>query len=236
MITVAVCDDSKVLVESMETYLKEYGEEMREELKILTFYSGAELLENYNGTYDILFLDIRMLGLDGIEVAEKIRKKDKRVIIIFLTSLIQYALDGYKVNAANYIVKPISKKRLKMEMERWIRELGKKDEPFITFHNDNGNYKVLLKTIRYIETYNRNLLIHTDEENLICYWKMKEMEKKVADNGFARNHASYLTNLYYVESVEKMDIQLSSGEKLPLSKTKKKLFMEQLSRYWGGII
>uniref|UniRef100_UPI004055EA10 LytR/AlgR family response regulator transcription factor n=1 Tax=Agathobacter sp. TaxID=2021311 RepID=UPI004055EA10 len=233
MITIALCDDSKTMIENLKLFLEEYGRESGKELHIFTFYSGEELLQNFNGKYDIIFLDIKMPGMNGVQAAKKVREKDRKVIIIFLTSLIQYALEGYKVNAANYIVKPVTKKRLKLEMERCLQEIEQQEDPFIVFHNDNGNYKILLKTISYIETYNRNLLIHTDKGNIVCYWKMKEMEEKIKDYGFSRNHASYIVNLFYVENIEKMDIKLSTGERLPISKTKKKEFMEGLAEYWG---
>lgn len=233
MFTVAVCDDSKLMLESMKAGLEEYAKEKKEEVRVFLFHNGSELLEGYRAKYDILFLDIKMPGMNGIEVAQKIRQRDKKVIIIFLTSLIEHALDGYSVNAANYIIKPISRKRLYMEMDRWVEEMRQKEEPYINFHNDNGNYKVLLKNINYIETYNRNLLVHTSDGNLVCYWKLKEMENKIGKYGFSRNHASYLINLFYVENIEKMEVKLSTGERLPLSKMKKKEFMEQLAEYWG---
>lgn len=233
MITVAVCDDSKAMVESMKSCLEEYGKEIKHELRIFCFDSGGALLDNYSCKYDIVFLDIKMPGINGIETAEKIREKDKNVIIIFLTSLIQYALDGYKVNASNYLIKPIQKKRLKMEMDRWISELEQKENPFITVHNDSGTYKILLKSISYVETYNRNLLIHTTKGNVLCYWKLRDLENKIGQYGFSRNHSSFLVNLFFVENIEKMDIKLSTGELIPIGKSKKKEFMKQLASYWG---
>lgn len=233
MITVAVCDDSMAIVKAMQEHLKEYGKETNHELRIFTFTSGEELLENYSCKYDILFLDIKMTGVTGIQVAQKIREQDKKVIIIFLTSLIQYAVDGYKVNAANYIIKPLKKKRLMMEMDHWISELEQKEEPFITIHNDSGTYKILLKTISYIETFNRNILIHSSQGNILCYWKMKEIEEKISQYGFSRNHSSFLVNLFYVENIEKSDIKLVTGELLPIGKSKKKEFMQKLALYWG---
>lgn len=233
MITIAVCDDSKNMVDAMKAYLDEYREKTEKELCVFTFLSGEELLNNYNCKYDIIFLDIRMPGMNGIQVAEKIREKDQKVIIIFLTSLVQHALDGYKVRAANYLIKPITKNRLKMEIDRWTMQLEQKEEPFITVHNDNGNYKLLLKSISYIETYNRNLMIHTDQGNIVCYWKLKEMENMIKKYGFARNHSSYIVNLFYVSNIEKMEIKLITGERLPIGKSKKKEFMQELSSYWG---
>ena len=233
MITVAVCDDSMAMVKSMKENLEEYGKENNHELRIFNFVSGEELLENYSCKYDILFLDIKMIGMNGIQVAEKIRERDQNVVIIFLTSLVQYALDGYKVNAASYILKPIKKARLKIEMDQVIEKIAQRDDPFITVHNDCGNYKILLKSISYIETYNRNLLIHTNHGNVLCYWKMKEMEKRVEKYGFARCHSSFLVNLLFVENIQKNDLKLASGELIPIGKSKKKNFMLQLSGFWG---
>lgn len=236
MIAVAVCDDSNLILESMKKNLEEYAESKNEKIKICLYNSGEELLNNYTAQYDILFLDIKMPGMNGIEAAQKIRIIDKKVIIIFLTSLIEYAIEGYSVNAANYIIKPMGKHRLFMEMNRWMEKLKETQEPFITFHNDKGKYKVILKDIRFIETYNRNLLIHTKDEEYICYWKLREMEKRIGKYGFARNHASYLVNLCYVDNVEKMEIKVNGGIKIPLSKAKRKGFMEQLAEYWGNHI
>jgi len=236
MISIAICDDSIKMVNSLDESIKEYAGNTDKKIRTFLFTDGVEMLENYSGKFDIIFLDIKMPQMNGIEVAKKIREKDANVIIIFLTSLVQYALDGYKVNASNYLVKPITKKRLESELEWWIRKIEQKDEPYICFHNDKGNYKVLLKDISYIETYNRNLLIHTGQQNVVCYWKMKDMEDKVASYGFARNHSSFIVNLFYVENIEKNDVKLSTGERLPISKTKKKEFMEKLAEYWGHLI
>lgn len=236
MTAVAVCDDSKKMTDSIKENIEAYAKASRKEIRVLVYNSGEELLAGYSCNIDILFLDIRMPGIDGIAAAEKIRQKDRRVIIIFLTSFVQHALDGYRVNAADYMIKPVSRKRLNLELERWIGELEKKEEPFIVIHNDKGDYKILLKSIRYIETYNRNLMIHMDGEDAVCYWKLKQMEQQTGQYGFVRIHASYLVNLFYVENVEKLSLRLTTGEILPIGKSKKKAFMEQLGRYWSRMI
>lgn len=233
MISIAICDDSANMVHSLDENIRVYASKSGMEIRTFLYRNGAELLADYSGKFDLIFLDIKMPGMNGIEVAGNIRKKDKSVIIIFLTSLVQYALDGYKVNAANYLVKPVSQSRLNAELDRWIREIGQKEEPYICLHNDDGNFKVLIKDISFMETFNRNLLVHTDQQNILCYRKMKDMEKEVMPYGFARNHSSYLVNLFYVSSIEKNDLTLTTGDRLPLSKTKKKEFMEKLAEYWG---
>lgn len=236
MISIAVCDDAKIIVDNMETLLKKYSAEIGEEIRVSKFYLGDSLLDQYKSNYDIIFLDIKMPGLTGIQTAERIRKKDDKVTIIFLTSLIDKAIEGYKVQAANYIIKPLGYKRLKIELDNWQLKIRNKDEQYITIHNDSGNYKVLLKSIRYIETYNRNLLVHAEKENIICYRKLRDMESELEKYGFARCHSSFLVNMLYVEKIEKTDIQLFTGERIPVSKTKKKVFMENIAEYWGKLV
>lgn len=236
MIAVAVCDDSHKMADSLKGLIEAYGKSGQKEIRTVVYYSGRDLLDRYSCSIDILFLDVQMPEIDGIAVAERIRQKDKKVIIIFLTSFVQYALEGYRVNASNYLIKPISRKRLNMELDRWVGELEKKEEPFLAVHNDSGEYKILLKSIRYIETYKRNLMIHTDSADLICYQKLKAVEEKIGQHGFVRNHASYLVNLFYVENIERMNLQLTTEEILPIGKSKKKSFMEQLGRYWGRLL
>lgn len=110
------------------------------------------------------------------------------------------------MNAANYLVKSVGRSRLNAELDRWIREIGQREEPYICLHNDTGDYKVLLKNVSFIETYNRNLMVHTSQQDIVCYWKMKEMERRILPYRFARNHSSYLVSLFYVENIEKNDM------------------------------
>ncbi|MCP1103349.1 DNA-binding LytR/AlgR family response regulator [Aequitasia blattaphilus] len=233
MIKIAICDDSEKVVEGLKRLIERYTEETGVQMIPYTFLRGQELVSSYIGDYDIIFLDIKMPGLNGIETAKKIREIDKDVIIIFLTSMLQYAFESYKVNAGNYIQKPISYMRLKDELERWVQKLLVKEEPYIFFHNNDGKHRIFLKNISYIDTFNRNLLVHTDIGNLVCFWSLKEMESKIGQMGFQRSHSAYLVNLFYVENVESTEVKLCTNERIPLSKTKKKGFLEALARYWG---
>ena len=95
---------------------------------------------------------------------------------------------------------------------------------------------MILKNLRYIETFNRNLLFHTEQQSILCYRSMKEMEKRLQGSSFARCHTSYLINLAYVKGVKKLEITLITGEKIPISQPRRKAFMEQLTDYWGDML
>ena len=112
----------------------------------------------------------------------------------------------------------------------------KEDTPSLVITNDTGKYKVPLKSIRYVETYNRNLMFHTEQENIICYKSMKEVERELCDKDFVRCHTSYIVNLFYVKGIKKLDIELITGEVIPISQPKRKEFMERLTDYWGDFL
>lgn len=233
MIHIAICDDEKDFVSHLSGLLNRYAAETGEEMKITAYYDGMELMERYDATIDLIFLDIQMRLLNGLEAAEKIRRMDEKVGIIFLTTLTQYSLEGYKVQATDYIIKPLKYARLKAELDNWLQKRRREADPSIIIVNDTGKYRVSLKSIGYVETFNRNLLLHTEREDILCYKSMKELERTLADKGFARCHTSYLVNLFYVKGIKKLTIELITGETIPISQPRRKEFMERLAEYWG---
>lgn len=236
MLHIAICDDEKDFVAYLSGLLNQYAAETGKEIKVTVYYDGIELIEKYDTTIDLIFLDIQMRLVNGLKAAERIRQLDEKVGIIFLTTLAQYGLEGYKYQATNYIIKPIKYARLKEEMKQWIERHQKDDMPFIVVANDVGKFKVFLKSLRFIETFNRNLLLHTEQENIICYKKMKDLEAELGQHGFVRCHSGYLVNLFYVKRIEKLDIILTTDERVPISQPKRKEFMERLADYWGDLL
>lgn len=175
-----------------------------------------------------------MAAMDGLKTAAAIRKIDSNVSIIFLTSMAQYALEGYKYNAANFVIKPLKYVRLKDELDKWRKHYRQEDTAFILITNDSGKYKVFLKNLRYVETFGRNLMVHTDSENIVAYRKMKDLETKLPADAFVRCHSGFIVNLLYVKRIEKLEIELTGGERLPISQPKRKAVMEKMANYWGA--
>lgn len=236
MLHIAICDDEQSFVDHLTGLIRQYTAETSEEIKVTPYYDGLDLIEKYDTSIDLIFLDIQMKIMDGLCTAERIRQMDEKVGIIFLTTLAQYGLEGYKYQAANYIIKPIKYVRLKDELNQFLARSRRDHSPSVTIKNDSGRYKILLKSLRYVETFNRNLLFHTEQENIVCYKSMKETEQELKGQGFARSHSSYLVNLFYVKGVQKLEITLVTGEILPISQPKRKQFMEELTEYWGDIL
>ena len=161
------------------------------------------------------------------------RRCDAEVGLIFLTTFAEYALVGYHYQATNYIVKPLGYARLKSELDRFVRQRRREEAPALVIANDDGRFKVPLRSIRYIETYRRNLLVHAEQGDIVSYKSMKEMEERLAENDFVRCHTSFLVNLFYVKDVQKLELELLDGEHVPISQPKRKSVMARLADYWG---
>ena len=234
---IAVIDDVPQDLHIIENALCSYYQERQMDTHIFPFSGSDAFWKDYSvGKYDLIFLDIQMCAMDGLRAAEQIRKLDSKVAIIFLTTLTQYGLEGYQYQATNYIIKPLQYIRLKAEMDKFLARRQTEPDPFLLIVNDTGKYKVFLRDLRYIETFNRNLLCHTEQENILSYKSMKEMESTLQGQGFARCHTSYLVNLFFVKGVKKLEITLVTGETIPISQPKRKEFMERLTEYWGDLL
>ena len=237
MFHIAICDDEKVFVEGLQELLRKYEKESGNEFCISKFCDGSQLLQNYQPDFDLIFMDIQMEKLNGLKTAKTIRKTDDTVGLFFLTSLPQYVWQGYEYGAANYLLKPLKYARLKMELDRFFKLYQGKDEPYLSFSNDTGKYKVLYKNLRYAETCKRNVLLHFEGQEQIIYKNMKEIASLLeTQRKFTKCHASFLVNLSYVKSVENLEAVLTTGERIPISQPKRKEFMEKLAEYWGDML
>jgi len=233
MIKIAICDDEETFTIELTTLIKRYSEKSSIAICTVPYSDGSELLQNYPIDVDLIFLDIQMPHMNGLQAAKAIRKLDPKVSIIFLTSMAQYAVEGYKYNATNFIIKPIQYVRLKNELDRWLNLYKQEQTEHIIISNDTGKYKVPLSNLQYIETFGRNLMVHTENENIVAYRKMRDFENELSTSSFVRCHTSFLVNLLFVKRVEKLKIELTTGAHIPISQPKRKDVMVKLAEYWG---
>jgi DNA-binding LytR/AlgR family response regulator len=157
--------------------------------------------------------------MNGIEVARRIREVDAHVGIVFLTTVLNHVLEAYEVRADNYLIKPLRYTRFLKEIEQARARRGQ--NRFFIEANDNGVYKIYTKSIKYIETEERNTRIHTETDSILSYKRMKEHGQALFEPYFIRCHSGFIVNLLFFQKLEQNDLILLSGERIPVSRGKK---------------
>ena len=225
---IAICDDLAQCRIRTENAIREclkgtdYG---------LTVYKdGNEFFQDFKQKpYDLVFLDIEMPEIDGITLAHQLRKISPDVPIIFLTSHLEYAIEGYEVRALRYLTKPIDPKKLQEVLSYVLRQ--QQEQRALWVKTDYAEQKLLIKDIIYMEAQNQNILICTGTDSYSVRYNISDYETELKDDGFFRIHRGYLVSLQHIKSVGKSEVVLSCGTALPVSRSKEKALKEALFEY-----
>lgn len=210
---IGFCDDELSIREELVQLCKQYMKANLSNFEIITFNSGEEVIE-YDKTINILFLDIQMKGINGLETAEKLRQKDENMIIVFLTGYINFMQAGYRVKAFRYLLKPVKNSEFTETLLEAIHEV-KKDSRIII--GTEGEIIFLkLKEIIYIECINRYTVVRTKKKYFETLIKMNKWEDILNSGDFYRVHKSYIVNLEYIKEIGK-EIILDNEEKVEVS-------------------
>ena len=234
MIHVAICDDDPAILRLIGQYLKRYSVENGETVEIACYAEGSELLMGFRPDIDIVFLDICMQTIDGIAVARRIRETNEEVCLIFVTSMAQYALDGFSVHASGFLVKPISYTDFAAEMRIALRRVSSRSSGFFTARNADGIHRIAFSSILYVEVLNHSTLVMTPEKSNSFYIPLREVELQLSGQTFHRCHASYLVNFEHIRSIQQNSIILTNGQQIPVSKNRKKDFLLAFAKYAGN--
>ena len=232
MIRTAIVEDAAFDRQVLQDCLREYGQETGTELQITEFTGGASFLERYPEDLDLIFMDIMMDGMDGLTTARKLRRRDDKVLLVFVTSMVQYAVQGYSVDAMDFIVKPVTYTGLKLCMDRVVRRLNETAPVRLCFSNREGTHSVDAAEICYIESLEHKIVVHTVQEEIPSDMSLASAEKMVKALPFFRCHVSYLVNLRYVDRISGNDVWVN-GDRLAISRYRRKDFLEAWSAWIG---
>ena len=236
MIRITLVEDEKEHMDILLKYLKRYEEEHHTFFQITTFSDGLDIISEYKAEHDIILLDIQMKHLDGMTAAEKIRALDEDVIFIFITSTVQFAVQGYLVDALGYILKPVPYLAFSQILHKAIKKVEQKQSKlYLTIETEGGQLRLDTASIYYIESQKHNVIIHSEKGNYRTAGPLKHLEELLSDKGFSKAHNAYLINLQHVAAVMPNLLRLNNKEELPISRARKKVFMDALTDYMGGI-
>lgn len=214
---IGICDDEKGIRDLLEGKVRN----VYPEAGILLYASGEELLSGE--IPDILLLDIQMQGKSGIETAKELRQRNARIIIIFVTAIEDYVFQAFDVDALHYLVKPFSDEKFFEVLQKAVEQFKDRQKSENANRNKEINrflisaggkhYAVNLDDIVYAEVFDRKVIIHTMDEDIEYYGKLKDLEQQ-AGEGFYRPHRAYLVNFDFVCKYDASVIYLKKGQAL----------------------
>lgn len=229
MIRVAVCDDEPYVCEIIKEKVSELMAEAAMPAEISCYARGYDLLKD-GFQYDILFLDVLMPGMDGVDLAKKLREMGNVCQIIFITGFKERVFDAFLVEAVDYLCKPIDLCRLKSALYRALKGLEKKEEKALFIQTMNWSKSVKLGNIYYCEVINRKIYLHTREGTLEYYSRLEDVEKQL-DYRFLKCHRSYIVNLDFLSEYSDGQIMLENGDQIPVSRKRRQEFMKIFLQY-----
>lgn len=238
MVWIAVCDDEVMECSRMAGKIEEILKEMKVPCMIRQFYDGQRLIQSTE-SFDIIFLDIIMHGLDGMRTAQMFREKAFDKILIFISSSREYVLKAYDVEAFQYLLKPVQEEKLKSVLQKAILKTEKQLQEFIIVSRERQKRKLFLNDIYYFEIKGRLIDVHGAEGIFTYYGQIGVLESFLQGKGFFRCHKSFLINLKYVEGYRRQEVVLDNGERIMIAKRRYEEFSKEILSYMrdhGGIV
>lgn len=242
MLHVAIVDDDNKIADLLKSFLKQYTDDGKATFGVDWYANPVEFLSSYTNRYDLVFLDIELPEMNGMDVAHKMREMDTSVALIFVTNMRQYAINGYEVDADDFIVKPVTYYDFAMKLDRVLKKLEKKEEIKVTINVDGVVKYIPIDTIRYVEVCHHKLSYHTSEGTFETRGSLNKIEALFLENNFSRCNNYCLVNLRYVTGIEGHTLFVGYGrasndtEQISISYPRKKEFVASLNRYLGVIL
>lgn len=220
MFKIAVCDDETLELDLISTVVERWSAQTNNKVNIETFPSAESFLFHYEECkdYDILLLDVEMGEMSGIELAKQIRKDNKHVEMVFITSHFEFAGEGYEVDALHYLVKPVKEEKLLDVLDKAAKKLS--EEPAsLVISCDGEVVRLFADDILYVESFLHYISIHTAKQEYKIKKNLSDFEKEVSEN-FFRIHRSFLVNLKSVVRISRTSVLLKGAVELPLARGK----------------
>lgn len=230
MYSVAIVEDEKEANDVLAAYLERYGRENNIVFGTTQYADAEAFLTDFHCQFDIVFMDIEMPYIDGMSAAHRLRQSDETAALVFVTNLARYAINGYEVDAFDYILKPLSYEAFSLKIRKIISYCSRmpKESILISFR---GQYKrLLVSDIYYVEICAHSIIFHTSKGQEQSYGTLKEVRDALSGAGFALCNRCYLINLRYVRGIDGYTC-IVGDEKLQISHLQKKDFSNALKAF-----
>lgn len=215
---IVVCDDREADRALLVEYCRRYQEERRLSLTVRTFENAGGMLSGEEASLaDVVFLDIYMEGASGVKASRILRSKGYQGAIIFTTTSTEHYADGYEVDAAHYLVKPVSYEAFSEAMRRALSRLGRQERT-VWVNCGRSELEIPVDSIQYAEVYDHRTILHTGKGELTVSQPLSTLEKMLGGAPFLRCYRCYLINMDYVKKMNDASFLMKSGEEIPIAR------------------
>ncbi len=230
MIRIAICDDEKHMSDHIRSFVSDFFRKKNREISLRMFSSGEELL-SYNGQIDILFLDIQMKDMDGMETARKLRANQFRGFLVFITVLREMVFQSFEVQAYDYLVKPVDKNQFEKTMERLYASMQNASEDSLLVQKGYEGRIIPKDGIVFCEIIDRKIYLNLASGEVVDYYERIENLETKLDNRFYRCHRSYLINLKHLKGYKNGTAYMDNGKEIPVSRLRSREFSGVVLQY-----
>ncbi len=231
MLLISVVDDNPKDAAHLKSCVEEYCRAEGHAALVQTYRDGVDFIRATDH-YDIVFLDIQMGKLDGLETARLIRKINRETILIFVTNMAQFAIKGYEVDALDFILKPASPASIRYVMDKAIQRLDNSTRSQFLLKTPEGTLSLSASDITYVEVFDHNLVYHTTRGEHTVRGRLSDVAGKLDPDRFVMCSRSFIVNLRHVSSVA-ADHLLIGETRIPVSKSHRKELMKRFSSFLG---
>ncbi len=230
---IAIVDDENTVRQMLDDYVQRFAEESGITMETSQFSSGDAFMEDYKMVYDIVIFDIEMPGTNGMDTARRLREIDKNITIIFVTNMAQYAVNGYEVDAVDYILKPVNYYDFSMKFHRTVAKAAQQKEHIITIDTPDGLRRLKISAIKYVEVLGHYLYFHTVKNVYKIRGSMQEISDQLEKYFFVRIHRSFIVNIRYVDKILSKEVTIA-GETFLVGRAYKDQLKQEYMKYIRG--
>lgn len=234
MWNIAIIEDEEAMSNQLVSYFAKFGKDYNESFSFAIFNNAETFLKNYKKEYSVVLMDINLPGMNGMECVKKLRKIDDTVLVIFVTNLSQFAVDGYEVKAFDFVVKPISYYNFSLKLKRALSHLSSLNNYELIISTKDKKYFININQLIYIEIRNHTIIYHLVNEEIKGSGTLKSLYTNLKKHHFAFCNQCYLVNLAFVKGIDD-GFLLINNEKIRIASSRKKSFMQELTAYIGEI-
>ena len=233
MRNIAIVEDEDLAAQALIDHIKQYEAQTGQSFQIFRFANGADFLQDYRAVYAVVFLDVQMPRMNGLETALQLRRCDKNVSIIFITNLVQYALKGYEVDAVSYLIKPVSYYDFSMKFKKALDIYLLNEDRSFTVNTPGGLCRISTDKLMYVEIMNHRLFYHLIDDVIEMTGVLSGVEQQLNRFGFLRCNKCYLVNPKFIVKVKGSTVQVGDNL-LQISSPRRAAFLAELANWYAG--